>query len=245
MYDIPHMRSQSAGTWMGGNPEGFHPFEVGAWRAPAANTNMFAKESHMDLLAAKAGVDPLEFRLRHLKNPRVRAALLAAEKAFGWTRKPGPTGRGFGLACVDHRDTVVVGMAEVAVDRTTGQVQVKRVVMVQDMGVVVHPDGARQQVEGCVIMGLGYSLSEEVRFKAGRILDENFDTYHLPRFSQIPEIQVILLPNPDLAAQGGGEPAITLVGGMIANAIHDAIGVRVFQMPMTPERVKKALEARG
>jgi len=242
MYDIPHQRIRCAGTWSGGGPAGLHPFAIGAWRAPAANTNVFAKESHMDVLAAKAGVDPLEFRLRHLKDPRMIAALQVAEKAFGYTRKPGPTGRGFGVACANHRDTIVAAMAEVAVDRKTGAVQVKRVVLAQDMGVVVHPDGARQQVEGCVVMGMGYSLYEQIRFKNGQVLDENFDTYRLPRFTDMPSIQTLLIPNPTLAAQGGGEPAIVVMGALLANAIHDAIGVRLLQMPMTPERIKAALK---
>jgi len=242
MYEIPHQRITSAGTWMGGGPAGFHPFAIGAWRAPAANTNVFAKESHMDTLAAKAGVDPLEFRLRHLKDPRLIAVLKAAEKAFGWTPKAGPSGRGFGLACANHRDTLVAAMAEVAVNKTTGVVKVKRVVLAQDMGVVVHPDGARQQVEGCVTMGLGYSLTEEIRFKNGKILDENFDTYRIPRFSDMPDIQTILIRNPSLPAQGGGEPAIVVMGALIANAIHDAIGVRMLQLPMTPERIKQAVK---
>ncbi len=244
MYEIPHQRITSAGTWMGGNPAGFHPFAVGAWRAPAANTNVFAKECHMDQLAAKAGMDPLAFRLRHLKNPRMIAPLQAAAKAFGWTPKPGPSGRGFGMACADHRDTLVAAMAEVAVDRKTGAVQVKRVVLAQDMGVVVNPEGARQQIEGCVTMGLGYALLEEVRFKNGQILDENFDTYQLPRFSHIPDIQTILIENATTPAQGGGEPAIVVMGALIANAIYDAVGVHLLQLPMTPERVKKALALR-
>jgi len=126
------------------------------------------------------------------------------------------------------------------VNKTTGMVKVKRVVLAQDMGVVVHPDGARQQVEGCVTMGLGYSLTEEIRFKNGKILDENFDTYRIPRFSDMPDIQTILIRNPSLPAQGGGEPAIVVMGALIANAIHDAIGVRMLQLPMTPERIKQA-----
>ena len=243
MYDIPHQRISSAGGWRGDNPPGFQPLSVGAWRAPAANTNVFARETHMDALAAKAGVDPLAFRRKHLKSPRMLAVLQAAEQAFGWTPKPAPSGRGFGMAFADDRDTLVAAMAEVAVNRKTGEVQVKRVVMAQDMGVVVHPDGARQQVEGCVTMGLGYALSEEVRFKAGQVLDENFDSYKIPRFSQIPAIQTILIDNPDLPAQGGGEPAIVVMGALIANAIHDAVGARLLQLPMTPERVKKALQA--
>jgi len=243
VYDLPHQRIQSSGGWMGGNPPGLHPFAIGAWRAPAANTNVHASESHMDALAALAKVDPLEFRLKHLKNPRMVGVLQAAAKAFGWTPKAGPSGRGFGVACADHRDTLVAAMAEVAVDRTTGEVQVKRVVVAQDMGVVVNPDGARQQVEGCVTMGLGYALSEEVRFKSGQVLDENFDTYRIPRFAQVPKIQTILIDNPGLPAQGGGEPAIVVMGALIANAIHDAVGIRLLQLPMTPERVKRALKA--
>jgi CO/xanthine dehydrogenase Mo-binding subunit len=229
---------------MGGNPAGFHPFAVGAWRAPAANTNVFAKESHMDRLAAKAGVDPLAFRLRHLKDPRMLAVLQAAAKAFGWTPKAGPSGRGFGLACANHRETMVAAMAEVAVDKKTGEVKVKRVVLAQDMGVVVNPEGARQQIEGCITMGVGYALLDEVHFKNGKVLDENFDTYRIPRFSEIPEIQTILIENPATPAQGGGEPAIVVMGALLANAIHDAVGVQLRQMPMTPERVKKALALR-
>ena len=170
--------------------------------------------------------------------------LHAAEKVFGWTPRPGPSGRGFGVACADHRDTLVAAMAEVAVDAKTGEVQVKHVVVAQDMGVVVNPDGARQQMEGCITMGLGYALSEEVRFKDGKVLDENFDTYKIPRFSQVPEIQTILIDNPSLPAQGGGEPAIVVMGALLANAIHDAVGVPMLQLPMTPERIRKAMEAR-
>jgi CO/xanthine dehydrogenase Mo-binding subunit len=240
-YAIAHQRIQSSGSWRGGNPAGLHPFAVGAWRAPGSNTNVFARESHIDVLAAKAGVDPLAFRLAHLKDPRMIGALRTAEKAFGWKPKAGPSGRGFGVAFATHREVLVAAMAEVAVDRKTGEVQVKRVVVAQDMGVVVNPDGARQQVEGCVTMGLGYALMEEVRFKDGKILDENFDTYRIPRFAQIPDIETILIPNPSLAAQGGGEPAIILMGALIANAIFDAVGVRLLQLPMTPERIRKAL----
>jgi len=244
VYDIPHQRILASGGWMGGNPPGLHPFGIGPWRAPAANTNVYARESHMDAMAARAHADPLEFRLKHLKNPRMIAVLHAAEKVFGWTPRPGPSGRGFGVACADHRDTLVAAMAEVAVDAKTGEVQVKRVVVAQDMGVVVNPDGARQQMEGCITMGLGYALSEELRFKDGKVLDENFDTYKIPRFSQVPEIQTILIDNPSLPAQGGGEPAIVVMGALLANAIHDAVGVPMLQLPMTPERIRKAMEAR-
>lgn len=240
-YEIPNQRIRASGGWMGGNPPDLHPFAVGPWRAPAANTNAYARELHMDALAAKAGIDPLEFRLRHLRDPRLLAALRAVASAFGWTPRPGPSGRGWGVACTDHRRTVVAAMAEVAVDRASGAVQVKRVVMAQDMGLVVNPDGARQQMEGCITMGLGYALSEEVRFRAGQVLSENFDHYRIPTFTQVPLIQTILLANPNLPAQGGGEPAIVVMGGLIANAVRDAIGVPITQLPMTPERIRAAL----
>jgi CO/xanthine dehydrogenase Mo-binding subunit len=133
-------------------------------------------------------------------------------------------------------------MAEVEVERTSGSVAVKRVVCVQDMGVVVNPDGAATQMEGCITMGLGYALSEEIHFSNGEIFDLNFDTYEIPRFSWLPKIETVILENPDLAPQGGGEPAIIGMGGVIATAIHDAVGAAVFQLPMTPARVKAAME---
>jgi CO/xanthine dehydrogenase Mo-binding subunit len=132
-------------------------------------------------------------------------------------------------------------MAEVDVDRKTGQVRVKRVVLAQDMGLVVNPDGARQQMEGSITMGLGYALSEGLRFKDGRILDENFDTYQIPRFSWLPTIETVLIHNPELNAQSGGEPPIVCMGAVLANAIYDAVGARVFELPMTPERILEAM----
>jgi len=241
-YDIPHQRTLASGGWNGGNPAGLHPFPIGAWRAPAANTNVFAREVHMDVLAAQAGVDPLDFRLRHLTEPRLRRALKAVAEQFGWQPKAGPSGRGVGVACGTYRDTVVAVMAEVAVDRATGQVQVKRIAMAQDLGVIVNPDGVRQQMEGCITMGLSAALLEEVRFKDGEVLDENFDTYPLPRFSAIPAIQTILIDNPGLPAQGGGEPPIVCVAPVLANAIFDAVGARVLQLPLTPARILAALK---
>jgi CO/xanthine dehydrogenase Mo-binding subunit len=132
-------------------------------------------------------------------------------------------------------------MAEVAVDRATGKVRVKRLVCAQDMGFVVNPEGATIQMEGALTMGLGYALAEQVNFKGGRIIDTNFDTYEIPRFSWLPKIETVLVENPAFAPQGGGEPPITCVGGAIANAICDAVGARLYQMPMTPTRVKEAL----
>lgn len=238
-YTLPNRRIQNAADSSGA--PGLHPVFTGAWRAPAANTNVFARESHMDVLAAKAKMDPVAFRLAHLTNPRMIRLLKQVAERFGWVPGPGPSGRGQGVAIGAWRGTLAVAMAEVAVDRRTGQVTVKRVVQGLDLGLVVNPDGARQQIEGGAIMGMGYALTEGLRFKGGRILDENFDTYALPRFSQLPKIEVVLGDSPDLPSQGCGEPAIVCMGGVLANAVHDALGVRVRHLPMTPARILEAL----
>jgi isoquinoline 1-oxidoreductase len=240
-YDIPHQRTQSAGGWQGGNPPGMHLSAVGPWRAPSVNTNSFARESHMDALAAKAGIDPLEFRLKHLSDARMIRVLEAVAKQFAWKAAKAPSGRGAGIACGIYSNAYAASMAEVAVDRKTGRVQVKRVVSAMDVGLVVNPDGLRQQMEGCIAMGLGYTLSEEVHFKNGEVLDRNFDSYQIPRFSWMPKLETILIDNPGMPAVGGGEPPIITMGAVIANAIYDAVGVRLRQLPMTPSRVLEAL----
>jgi len=132
-------------------------------------------------------------------------------------------------------------MAEVEVDRSSGRISVRRVACAQDMGQVVNPEGATIQMEGCITMGLGYTLMEQQRFRGGKILDLNFDRYDLPRFSDLPVIETILMDSADPAPHGGGEPAIITMGAVVANAVFDAIGVRLFELPMTPERVKAAL----
>jgi CO/xanthine dehydrogenase Mo-binding subunit len=240
IYDVPNARVTS---YMSRNsPAGkLHPFGTGPWRAPGAGSNVFARESQIDIMAAQAKVDPLEFRLRNLTNERARSVLKAAAEKFGWKAGPGPSGQGRAIAVAEDAGAYCALAAEVAVDKKTGEIRVKRVVAAQDMGQVINPDGAKMQMEGCVTMGLGYVLSEELRFNGGEILDRNFDTYELPRFSWVPKIETIIVPNDELAPQGGGEPAIVPMGAVIANAVFDATGVRLFRLPMTKERVKKAL----
>jgi len=242
-YDIPNHRTRVHGSgWQGG--DAVHPFATGAWRAPANNTNTFARESHIDVLAAAAGADPVGFRLAHLTDKRMRAVLEAAAERIGWKPAPTPSGRGLGVACGIDAGTVVAHIAEVAVDEKTGRVRVRRVVCAQEMGQCVNPEGAKMQMEGCITMGLGYALSEGVRFRGGDVLDRNFDTYEIPTFASVPEIDCVILDAGDAAPQGGGEPAIICMGALIANAIHDATGVRLFRLPMTPARVLEALAAR-
>jgi nicotinate dehydrogenase subunit B len=240
-YDIPHHRTMSYGSGWRGTP-GSHPFGTGAWRAPGNNTNTFARESQVDMLAAAVGMDPLEFRLRNLKDERMIRVLKAVAGKFGWTPAKVPSGRGYGVASGIDAGTYVAHMAEVEVDKNTLEVRVKRVSCAQDMGLSINPEGSRIQMEGCITMGLGYALKEDIRFRGGEILDMNFDTYEIPRFSWLPKIDAILIEDRHAAPQGGGEPAIVSMGAVIANAIHDAIGIRVCQLPITPERIKKASE---
>ena len=177
---------RAASGWRG--PQGLHPFGTGAWRAPGNNTNTYARESQIDLMAAAAGADPVAFRLEHLSDPRMIRVLKAAAERFGWTPAKAPSRRGYGVACGIDAGAYVAAIAEVAVDAAKGTVQVKRVVCAQEMGVVINPQGATIQMEGCIVMGLGYTLTEEIRFKGGKVLDTNFDTYTIPHFSRSPRI---------------------------------------------------------
>ncbi len=241
-YDIPHHLINAYGGPMGGGSK-VHPFNTGTWRAPGANINVFARESHIDIMAAKLKIDPLEFRLKNTSDPRMRSVLQTAAERFGYKSAVGPSGRGIGIGCGIDAETYVAEIAEIQV--TNGKVKVKRIVAAQDMGIAVNPDGAKMQIEGCVMMGLGYALTEELHYKGGKILTANFGDYEVPRFSWLPEIEAVLVKNDDLTAKGeakgGGEPAVVPVGAAIANAVFDATGGRVFQMPLTPDRINKAV----
>jgi CO/xanthine dehydrogenase Mo-binding subunit len=238
-YDIPHHREKAYVHYTG--QAGSHPFATGPWRAPGNNSNTFARESQVDTMAARIGKDPLAFRMANLADKRMLNTLKAVSAKFGWKEAPAGSGRGYGVACSMDAGACVATMAEVDVNRETRDVKVKRLVCAQDMGVVINPEGARLQVEGGLAMGLGYALKEEVQFQGGKILDANFGTYTIPRFSWLPEIETVLVENNVVPPQGGGEPSITCVGAVIANAIFDATGARLYKMPMTPERVKEAL----
>ncbi|HKZ16689.1 MAG TPA: molybdopterin cofactor-binding domain-containing protein, partial [Geobacteraceae bacterium] len=240
-YSIPHSVTVSHGSGWGGGP-GTHPFATGAWRAPGNNTNTFARESQIDIMASAAGTDPVEFRLQHLTDEKMRRVLQAASEKFNWKPAKAPSGRGYGVACGIDAGTSVAMMAEVDVDTGTGTVTVKRVVCAQDMGLVVNPQGAAIQMEGCITMGLGYALTEDLSFRGGQILDQNFDTYDIPRFSRLPRIETVIIDARNENPQGGGEPAIITMGAVIANAIFDSAGVRMMQLPMTAERVRNELK---
>jgi nicotinate dehydrogenase subunit B len=240
LYNVPHHLIKIHGDWMR-PPEGAHPFEVGPWRAPGAGNNYHARELQMSIMAAKAGIDPLEFRLKHLKDERLIGVLRAAARKFGYTSSKTPSGRGYGMSCAVDANTYVAHMAEVDVDKTSGKIEVKRIVCAMDMGLCVNPQGSILQMESCCVMGLGYALSEEIRFKNGEIFERNFDTYHIPRFSWLPKIETVILENYDFPPQGCGEPPVVGIGAIIATGVYDATGAKLFRMPMTPDRVKEAL----
>jgi nicotinate dehydrogenase subunit B len=243
-YAIPHHKEVSY-VYRSGSPgaSSAHPFATGPWRAPGNNSNTFARESHIDIMAAKLKMDPLEFRTKNLTDKRMLNTLKAVAARSGWKPAATPSGWGYGVACGVDAGACVAAIAEVDVNRGTGKITVKRIVCAQDMGFVINPEGARIQMEGALTMGLGYALVEQVNFKGGQIIDDNFDTYEIPRFSWLPRIETILVENSGYPPQGGGEPAITIVGAVIANAVFDAIGTRLHQMPMTPALVKESLQA--
>jgi isoquinoline 1-oxidoreductase len=241
-YSIPNHRTTVYSSSPVGIP-GAHPFATGPWRAPANNTSTFARESQIDIMAAKAEMDPLEFRIQNLTDQKMHRVLNAAAKQFGWTPSKAPSGKGIGVACCIDAGTYVATMAKVGVEKTTGRIHVERVVTVQDMGLVINPEGAAIQMEGGVTMGLGYALRERIRFKGGEIFDLNFGTYQIPSFSWLPRIETVIIADDNTAPQGGGEPAIVTIGAVVANALYDAIGVRLFQLPLTPDRIIDALKS--
>ena len=241
-YNIPHYKVLSyGGRGGGGSP---HPFGTGAWRGPGSNTNVFAMESHVDILAAECGMDPLAFRIKNLTDQRMKRVLTAAAEKFGVSFSKAPSGKGYGIACTDYLGTYLATLAQVHVNEGTGEIRVERLVCAQDTGEMINPEGIRMQIEGCLTMGLGYCLTEEIQFQGGQIKDENFDTYEIPRFSWLPKIETVLVDNPEMSPQGCGEPAITSMGAVIANAVHDAAGIRMFMLPMTPTRIKNALKSK-
>jgi isoquinoline 1-oxidoreductase len=237
-YNIPNHSTGIHGSGWSGTA---HPFATGAWRAPGNNTNTFARESQISIMANAAGMDQLEFRLQNLTDRKMKRVLQSAADKFGWPHSKSKD-KGVGIACGIDAGTSVATIAEVEVDRKTGKVKVNRVVCAQDMGLVINPEGAAIQMEGCITMGLGYALREDIHFKNGEILDTNFDSYEIPRFSWLPKIETLIIDDKESPAQGGGEPAIITMGAVIANAISDAVGARVYQLPMIPERVLDAIK---
>lgn len=236
-YGVPHHRTRLF------DGKEVHPFGTGAWRAPGNNTTTFARESHIDIMAHAIGMDPLEFRLKNLNNQRAENSLRIAAERFGWSKTRPPKGTGRGIAVGFDAGTYVTIIVEATVDATTGKVKVNRAVVGQDMGQVINPEGTKIQAEGCVNMGLGYALMEDIEFNWGEVKSYNFGDYKIPHFSDIPDsIETVWVDAMDQAPQGGGEPAIICVGAAVANAVFEACGARVLRLPVTPERILQALK---
>jgi nicotinate dehydrogenase subunit B len=221
----------------------FHPVRTllrqGSYRALAATANHFVRESHMDELAQLAKMDPLEFRLKNLANKRLSTVFEAAAKKFGWGQAKVP-GHGFGMGGGFEKGGNVATFAEVAVDRSSGEVKVLRLVTAFECGAIVNPDGLRNQLEGANIMALGGALFEAIEFENGKILNGRFSDYRLPRFSDVPVLETVLIDRKDIPSAGAGESSLVGVAPAIANAIFDATGTRLRSLPLVPNGLKGA-----
>ena len=233
-YEIPNKRIQ----FLRSDP----PLRQGSYRCLAATANNFARESFMDELAAAAGADPLAFRLAHIKDPRLRAVLEGASERFRWAdhkKKMSPE-VGVGLACGTEKGSYVAACVEIGLDRKAGRIDVRRVCEVFECAAIQNPANLRSQVEGCIIMGLGGALREEIQFENGKVLNASFAEYPVPRFADVPELDIHLLNRPDIPSVGGGETPIIAIAPAIANAVFQATGIRIRSMPMRGAALKQA-----
>ncbi len=230
------------------------PFFTGPLRAPERLQNTFAHECFMDEIAARVKADPVAYRLRHLSHARLSEAVRTAAKAANWQTRPSPkpassgavvSGRGIACVCYEGDNGYVGMVAEVEVNQSTGQVHVTRLVVAQDSGPISNPDGMRNQIEGGAIQGMSRALGEAVTWDEEKITSVDWRTYRsLPLGFAIPRIETVLINQPDEEACGSGETSITVVAAAIGNAIFDATGARIREVPFTPEKVKAALGLR-
>jgi nicotinate dehydrogenase subunit B len=232
-YDIPN------------NDIRFHPsnspLKQGSYRGLAATANHFARESHIDELAQAVNLDPLEFRLKNIKDERLRDVLQATAKAFGWGKSQPASGHGFGIACGFEKGGYVATCAEIAIepptdkeDKTNKRVRIMRVVEAFECGAIVNPRHLHNQIEGSIVMAIGGALFESIQFDNGKVLNPHFAQYRVPRFSDLPKIEVVLVDRKDLASAGAGETPIVGLAPAIGNAIFNATGVRLRSLPMVP-----------
>jgi isoquinoline 1-oxidoreductase len=229
-YEIPNQRILFH--------ESHSPLRQGSYRALAATANHFARESHMDELAHELKMDPLDFRIKNLKNDRLRAVFTAAAEKFGWASRKTMPGIGFGMGGGYEKLGNVATFVEVHVDRNSGDVNIARVVTAFECGAVVNPDNLRNQIEGANVQGLGGALFEAIEFENGKILNSRLSRYRVPRFSDLPPIQAILLDRKDIPSAGAGECPLIGLAPAIANAIFDASGVRLRSLPLVPNGLK-------
>jgi isoquinoline 1-oxidoreductase len=210
-YDVPNQKHETHSSRS--------PLRQGSYRGLASTANVFARESHMDELAQEIGMDPLEFRLKNLKDARLRAVLERAAETFGWGKAKLADGHGFGVACGTEKGSYLATCAEVLCDPELGSVKVLRAVAAFECGAVVNPDHLKSQVEGSMVMGLGGALFEAIEFENGRIKNAHFANYRVPRFADTPRIEVVLVDRRDLPSAGAGETPIIGIAPAVGNAI--------------------------
>jgi CO/xanthine dehydrogenase Mo-binding subunit len=217
------------------------PLRTSSLRSLGAFANVFAIESFLDELAAERGEDPVTFRLRHLSEPRARAVLEAAASRAGWRTEPRAAGRGQGVGLARYKNTGA-WCAVVADVEAEDEVRVRRLTIAVDVGEVVSPDGVANQIEGGAIQAASWAVKEAVRFDAGRVTSDHWDAYPILRFSEVPEVAVEILSRPDERPLGAGEAAHGPTAAAIANAVFDALGLRVRDLPVTRDRILAAME---
>jgi isoquinoline 1-oxidoreductase len=208
------------------------PLKQGSYRGLAATANNFARECHIDDLARAIKMDPVAFRLKNLKEERMRGVLQAAGEKFGWGRVKPEAGHGFGIACGTEKGSYVATCVEVALEPANSGVKVTRAVTAFECGAIINPEHLKNQVEGAVVQGLGGALFESIEFENGRILNPRFSKYRVPRFSDTPILETVLLDRKDLPSAGAGETPIIVIAPAIGNAIVDAGGRRIRSLPM-------------
>ncbi|MGE5819922.1 MAG: xanthine dehydrogenase family protein molybdopterin-binding subunit, partial [Deltaproteobacteria bacterium] len=226
------------------------PLRTSNLRAPGDVARCFACESLMDEIAADLKIDSVEFRLRHLtENKRGADCLKAAADKIKWQSRPSPApagganiAKGRGVAMTQRANAYAAAVAEIELNRSTGQVVVKRIACAHDCGLMVNPDGVRNQVEGNVIQGVSRALLEEVTFDSSGVTSLDWKSYPILKFADVPEVEVVLINRPEMDPLGAGEPATIPVPAAIANAIFDATGVRLREAPFTPQRVLAGLK---
>jgi len=213
------------------------PLRQGSYRGLAATANHFARETHMDELALLVGLDPLEFRLRNIADPRLRAVLEAAANKIGWTKRP--SNQGVGISCGFEKGSYVATAAEVSIDSKTGRLRLERVVEAFECGAIVNPVHLHNQVEGAVVQAIGGALFESIQFQNGKIINARFSRYRIPRFSDMPKLEIVLLDRKDLPSAGAGETPIVGLAPAVGNAIFAASGVRLRSLPLVPKGLVK------
>lgn len=192
----------------------------------------------MDELAALVKMDPVDFRLKNMKDERLRAVLKAAVTRFDWQRKPASNAHGFGVACGFEKGGYIATCAEVSIDQRTGKVKLERIVEAFECGAIVNPLHLENQVEGAIVQAIGGALFESIQFANGSILNPRFKTYRLPRFSDVPAIEVVLVNRKDLPSAGAGETPIVGLAPAVSNAIFAATGKRLRSLPLAPNELK-------